>query len=65
MATKIYNWGILAPGRIVKKIASELMQPGNAWFYALDQEIRNVQSQSLIKTMHNIRQKAGIIYPRE
>ena len=53
MATKIYNWGILAPGRIVKKIASELMQPGNAWFSALDQEIRNVQSQSLIKTMHN------------
>jgi hypothetical protein len=34
-------------------------------FSSSDQEIWNVQSQSLIKTIDTIHQKAGIIYLRE
>ena len=35
MVKKIYNWGILAPGRIARKFASELQQLGNARVYAV------------------------------
>ncbi len=35
MSTKIYNWGILAPGRIARKFATELMQLGNARVFSV------------------------------
>lgn len=35
MVKKIYNWGILAPGRIARKFASELQQLDNARVYAV------------------------------
>ncbi len=35
MATKIYNWGILAPGRIARKFATELLQLGNARIFSV------------------------------
>ncbi len=35
MAKKIYNWGILAPGRIARKFATELQKLENANIYAI------------------------------
>ncbi len=35
MSDKIYNWGILAPGRIARKFATELLQLGNGRVYAV------------------------------
>ena len=41
MATKIYNWGILAPGRIARKFATELLQLGNARVFSVGS--RNIE----------------------
>ncbi len=35
MTNKVYNWGILAPGKIARKFATELQQLDNACVYAI------------------------------
>ncbi len=35
MKSKVYNWGILAPGRIARRFAGELQQLDNACIYAV------------------------------
>jgi predicted dehydrogenase len=35
MNKRIYNWGILAPGRIARKFAMELQQLDNACIFAV------------------------------